>query len=443
MDNRAKNIDNYFKDKLGNLEVETSENLWRRLYLLLIYKKLVLWGVFVLLVITGIFFLFQGTDSIKANRTVKSGNKLPASSLTVQSSETETTSSESNVKNYNHDTSIAMQDKEAISENTENKREETVELPGNNTGSGNTNPKEQGKTVESNLSGFKIGYITTLNVSAFKTGDNLPLNIIKKPFTGNDYSAGDGEPNPKRKKVLWSADFTLNPAYIATRQSCEYVYPDNSYHFEYNSRNIFILGASAGISASINHLFLKSGFEYSSYGQDAAYVFTTDEVDNGQSYYNYDTTWGWVYDPPEIYPYPLSIDSTFVTVYKTENINAKNRFDYLEIPFLIGYKSDGDKKVSFEISTGCTFGFLISASGKIPSPVDKSLLDMDKTSSFIRNRSVNYIARIGVRLRLSDRTGFIISPFYKRSLRSVYENSFPVKQNFNTFGISFGFDIKL
>ena len=458
MDNKSKNIDNFFKDKLGNLEAETSKNLWKRLYFLLIYKKLVLWAAFLLLLAFGIIYLFPDSDAIQASHNNDSNRMLSETQITGLSSEMQNPTDKPqqqsaqlqqdnlsvNETEANDDiTPISEQKKKTTPENNKNKQKESVALPDENSGLLSNNQKEYGKAFENNLSDTKTGYMAVLNITALKTGENLPSKNIQKPFMENNYSAGDGDPNPKQKKVLWSAGLTLNPACITQKQSCECVSPEISPGSDNSSQNIFTLGASVEITASIRHLILKSGLEYAVYGQDAGYSLTTDEIDNGQSYYSYDTTWGWVYDPPEIYPYPLSIDSTFFPVYKTEEINSKNRFNYLEIPFLIGYQSGEDKKVSFEISTGCSFGFLVSASGKIPSPTDKSLLELDKSSPFIRNSSINYIAQIGVRFRLSDKTRFIIRPVYKRSLKSTYEKSFPVKQNFNTFGIYLGFDIKL
>ncbi|NOX47522.1 MAG: hypothetical protein GXO89_11165 [Chlorobi bacterium] len=203
------------------------------------------------------------------------------------------------------------------------------------------------------------------------------------------------------------------------------------------------MGGSTEIKLSLSHFFLQSGLDYSVYGQNGNYRFTTDEIDYENSYYNYDTTWVWIYDPPDAYPYPIVTDSTFVPDYFVKTSFAKNRYTYLEIPLIVGVQFAGDKKTSFEIGTGVSFGFLVSTKGQLPSLDGNSLTELNKSDAFLQNTSLNFIVQSGVRFRLSDKTSFTIRPYYKGSLQSNFEKSFPVSQKFRTLGISFGMNIKL
>ncbi len=461
MDKTSNNIDKFFREKLSGLEADGSSGLWRKIYFLLIYKKLLFWGLTVLILIAGIFFFYKASSVNEKNARDNTGAFLTDSTFFMRDSESGNTTNNlydqtiSESDNAQKNNMIGQSSDSRIEESVESQKtikkdakqdvEQDVDVSINvKTGQGMIKTDAgQSDNANAKLSaGSPVLSLMTLPVPPFNTVDNVPFIITPEQPIENNNTGHDGEPGPKQKKIFLSIEASLNPAYITTAQSCECVDPADNIYNESGTKGIFTLGGAAGVTANINGFFLKTGLEYASYGHDDDYSYATDEIDNEQSYFEYDTTWAWVYDPPEIYQYPLSIDSSFVTIYKTENISAKNRFNCLEIPLLFGYSFLDDKKVSFEFSTGCSFGFLISASGSILSPYDKTILDLNKSQGFIQNSSINYIAQMGIGFKLTPKAKFILRPVYKRSLRSTFENGFPLKQKFNTFGISLGFNVK-
>ena len=120
----------------------------------------------------------------------------------------------------------------------------------------------------------------------------------------------------------------------------------------------------------------------------------------------------------------------------------KNRYHYLEIPLLIGFQTNKNK-VNIEIGTGVSFGFLVSANGKLPDLDNNSLLEINKNSDFLRNTSFNYILRAGIQYNINSSLSLIAKPYFKRNLNSVFKVDYPIIQKYTTFGIDIGVRIKL
>ncbi len=459
MNNQPENIDKFFKERLSNLELkgESSGKLWRKLLFLLYFKRIIFWSLIIIAIFSGIFFFFTFQDSSRIEETFSdntvsnhahSQQEIPFRSENTEKSNISQEVSSNRVLKENgnsYDNNSKNKQQQYINRNAKvNEQMEIVSVPKNDKTELRTqNFKDfRHSSDKQKVREYIVGVMPVLAVNELITGNEFSIDFAANKNAANNYRPDDGEPGPEPMKNKWSAEIMLNPAYVTSKSSCECVSPDNNNYYKDEANNIFTVGASMGVMYSVKHFFLKSGADYSVYGENTSYVHTTGEIDEDKSYYTYDTVWGWVYDPPDVYPYPLSIDSTFNPFYKTESVNFSSRYNYLEIPLLIGYDLLDDRKVGLEISTGCSFGFLISAKGKMPSPYDDSFLDINKSSPFIRNSSINYILQLGIKFGLSEKSKFIIRPFYKRNLRSIFENDFPVKRKFNTFGVSFGITYK-
>lgn len=447
--NNPNNIDNYFKEHLENLEAETAQNRWRKLYWMLIYKKVLIWVL--VLGIAGVIFTLIFNPSQDKTSMDLSNDPISLSTEDITSNETSTSLQNENESISTINQSNSDKSNEIITEstNTENQSKETVKI---NPNIQKQNPKsiyqkdEKPESPKGNIKSLSLlENLTAIQFMNFETVEYNYYNIPTRRTWGDSIfdENGENKNSPKVKTSVWSASLFLNPAYNTISLSGDDTYNDHIIKRNKSEENIFTLGAAAEARLSMGNFFMQSGIDYSVYGQDANYKFATDEIDYENSYFNYDTTWVWVYDPPFAYPYPLRVDSTFVPEYKMETTSAKNRYTYLEIPFIVGVQLTNDKKVSFEMGTGLSFGFLLSAHGQLPSPENNSLTEISKSSLFLRNTSINFIVQSGVRFKLSDKTNFVVRPYYKGSLQSIFEKGFPIDQKFRTLGISIGMTIKL
>jgi hypothetical protein len=241
------------------------------------------------------------------------------------------------------------------------------------------------------------------------------------------------------KKTWFTLGFYFAPAYNFYRLSSENeVY--NNYRKDHETPSVS-WSAGADIRINIRNWYIQTGLTYSTYKLDRNYNHTFEALDSLQSFYQTDTIWGWVFDPPEINkPIVLGYDTTFVPVYNDIN-EGTNEWHYLEIPLLAGYKFNTGR-FSFDIGTGFSYGFLLYRSGNVP--------DLEQENVFVELENIemnshmfNYLLQFGISYHLTPEWSLNISPWYKHNLNSVFDNNYPVDQRLNTIGINFGLRVDL
>ena len=203
------------------------------------------------------------------------------------------------------------------------------------------------------------------------------------------------------------------------------------------------IGYTSGVRVhfQLKNFNITTGVDYSVYNQKRHYSSTTQIYSPDDSYYDYDTTWTWIFDPPNIgVPVISGIDSTWIKVFndKTTYNNGINRLNYIEIPLLLGYQIH-HKQLSFEISTGINFGFLTGKNIEVPSSVsDSAFVIVDN----FRKMNMNLLIQGKVYYHLNWRTSLYISPYMKRGLNSVYYSDNPVNQKLESYGVNFGINVR-
>lgn len=202
---------------------------------------------------------------------------------------------------------------------------------------------------------------------------------------------------------------------------------------------------SAGIDFQLNikNWFVQTGLNYSRFANHRNYNHTFMAYDSLRSYYTYDTTWGYLFDPPDIgTPVVIGIDSTWQKVFNDIN-EGKNEWSYLEVPILVGYQFIRSR-FTIDLATGISYGFLIRASGNVPSLTDSNRFDELSESDLLFNQNqINYIFQAGISYHLTPNWSIMAKPYYKQNLRSVFSNTFPIDQRFRAFGIKFGLIVYL
>lgn len=189
---------------------------------------------------------------------------------------------------------------------------------------------------------------------------------------------------------------------------------------------------------------LQSGLTYSSYGEDVTYRQTYYAPDYTNQNLQVDTTWGWVYDPPIIgIKWPLSIDSIWTPTYKriTESYEVKNRYHYLEVPVLFGYRSH-IRQISYSITTGVGMGFLIQQSGYLPGEGDPVLKPSGEFT--FSTPQFNYIFQAGIGIPVKEHVEILVEPLLRYTLNAlVNDPGYKYTHRYLSIGINMGMIIKI
>lgn len=248
--------------------------------------------------------------------------------------------------------------------------------------------------------------------------DILPPGIRKQWFSVNIYAG------PSYSE----ADITgFNSEYLAYRNSNESGNP----------------GWSVGtdLRLHIKKWIISSGINYSVYNQKRSYVDKYQEYSPENSYFDYDTTWVWVFDAPNYGTKMLKeIDSSWVEVYDDITIDNSgiSQIEYFEIPLLVGYQFNSNM-FAFEINAGASVGFLTYSNFKVPDFSNNSNIVVTER---INKTMFNFVANASFYYHLNRRSSLFISPYFKQNMQSVFDQDYPVNQRMKTYGLNFGVNIR-
>jgi len=247
----------------------------------------------------------------------------------------------------------------------------------------------------------------------------------------------------QKRKANLSISIYVSPAYNVPNIQSVGGYDDYlKYRTDHESASISM---SAGIDVQLNikNWTIQTGLAYSRLSNYRNYNHSFLDYDSTRSYYTNDTTWGWIFDPPEIgKPIVIAIDSVLVPVYNDIN-EGRNEWNYFEIPLLVGYKLNKNR-FSFDVATGFSYGLLINASGNVPSLTqESSFTELSEMESLINRNQFNYILQVGVSYHLTPNWSIMAKPYYKQNLINVFDNNYPIDQRFRSFGVKLGLTVDL
>lgn len=245
------------------------------------------------------------------------------------------------------------------------------------------------------------------------------------------------------EKNWFSIGFYFTPAYNSFTLKTTKGYEEHlQYRKEHESPAISV---SAGINVRLNvrNWYIQTGLEYSEFRQYRNYNHSFLTLDSLSSYYQTDTIWGWIFDPPNIgEPIILAYDTTFFPVYDDMN-EGYNKWNYLEVPLIAGYKFKTGR-FNFEVGTGFSCAFLLNTDGNVPHLTDKnSFVDLKDLKDDMNKYLFSYILQVGASYYITPNWSVNISPFYKQNLNSVFNSNYPIDQKFRSIGINVGLKVDL
>jgi hypothetical protein len=426
MKDELKHIDELYKSNLENYQEEAGKEVWRNMRWILFWLRYrLLFGVASVVLLLGLLSLFF-IDNLNTsdNSTITENNNteliLSADYQTEEIQEPENSTFSNNNEITNTGSLSKKTDIKASSPNKPpvNILSEIIEI--NNTDERNKNNlvldynKSLTEISRKNYA-YKIASSPDSNLLGYnRRTDLLPLSHSNNWVSVNIYAG------PTFSKSDISG---YNSEYLAFRNNNE------------SNKEGWSLGVD--LRFHLKNWIISTGLNYSIYNQSRAYMHSSQEYSPDDSYYNYDTTWIWVFDPPNYgIPIVTGIDSSWVKVYNNITIDNSglNQLKYLEIPLLVGY-SFNSNLFTFEINAGVSAGYLIYSSVKAPA---FNNLDDIITVEQMNNTIFNVLANVSIYYHINSKMSLFMSPYYKQNLISVFNNDYPVKQRFKTSGLNFG-----
>ncbi|MDG2226970.1 MAG: hypothetical protein P8L20_04480 [Flavobacteriales bacterium] len=258
--------------------------------------------------------------------------------------------------------------------------------------------------------------------------DSLANKVILTPedatFKKWTFSVFGGPSLVSKKLTGGSSD-----AYLAKRNNEE----TNIVSMSYGLRLNYNLSEKINISLGANSL---------TYGEDVNYstIYNTETnmstVSKDSTYLDYvytavqDSNGGW-----DTILTTIVVDTTFMVDTTIINVNAtdyagKNRFTYLQIPIMFGYKFTFNK-LSVNIRLGGSYGVLLKNSG---SYVDNNVSNIELPN--LRKTMINMVASTTIAYQLKKMNVFV-EPKFRLNSGSIITHP-EIKQHYTSIGCNFG-----
>ncbi len=427
MDDKLKNIDSYYRDNLANYKEETDRDIWKNMRWTLFwlrYRWYLGIGSIVLLFGLG-FFIYTGS------------NILPEISINEELALV-------NISDTPEAKQEQLKDIKLVEKDTHMETKQTF--------SNNSTIVSNSGKAELQIKDYSITEIVDVDIEDSKPNlqrDKLLLSLIDinqqnisiatNPDTSFGYNRRKNNKRPKNNSNFFSVSIFMGPAYSQadiSGHNPEYLSIRRDNEANHSSWTI-----GADIKLNLKNWIITTGLNYSEYYQNRSYKNSYLEYSPENSYYNYDTTWAWFFDPPDIgVPVVAGIDSNWVEVYNDITIDNSglNRLKYIEVPLLVGYRYNANL-ISIELNTGIYMGFLMYSSVKVPDVVNNDeIVNMRHTNKTMLSYTVN----ASVYFHVDRNISLFVSPYFKNNLNSVFNSNYPVKQRFNSYGLNFGVNFR-
>jgi len=247
----------------------------------------------------------------------------------------------------------------------------------------------------------------------------------------------------KLKKHWLSVGLWVAPAYTMASFNADEGYDEYLQYREDHESPTISVSTGLDVRLNIRKWYIQTGLGYSEFRQNRNYNNSFKALDSLNSYYQTDTIWGWIYDPPNAGdPIVLGYDTTFIPVYNTTN-EGYNKWSYIEVPLIAGYKFKTGR-FSLDVGTGFSFAFLLNANGNVPHlNQENRFVNLSDLNDEMNKYLFSYILQMGASYHITPEWSIHFSPFYKQNVNSVFNRNYPIDQKFRSIGINFGLKVDL
>jgi len=483
MNDKNQNIDNLFEEALGNLTVEPSEGAWSEvaggLDTILRsnrtkYYRWISLSVAAVAIIVYIFFfrscnvgassgsyimknrLFVFDKSSKIKRVInKSEDEIKVFGNNYSQSNTYSIRQISNTK-----PTPRMVSSPAVKEITRaeinNLVNLEIELPDNPDFAN----KSENKQSTSDIKDISISVEKEKQIQSSPELSLSPdLKTALDTLSGNDDEIIAAPvvvsplPGPQIATSL-ELEFGIGPMRINNKIPQEIIY-DNPLLDSKTDRYFSSAEGFVQLKYKISDFYGKTGFRFSEFGENNIFTISTEMHDTSGGYQSWNLSRYWTYDtigyyddpntPGQVYPvlsptYHIDTlgaqwNSRDVLYYDKSLVAHKNRYRYIEIPFIVGYQKNFNRMGVF-IDAGLGMGFMLNTTGAFVE--DGFLQSMNKSSNPYKRFNINYMINLGTNYALNNQWNLFIQASYKSNLTSIYKPQFDMGVKYKSLGVQFG-----
>ena len=480
MSDKNQNIDKLFEESLGNLTVEPSDGSWSKVTegldgLSQVSKgKYFRWvglSVAAVAIIVYIFFFRScnvGASSgsyilkdrlfiLNKSSKIKRVAKKDRHSLEMIQSSSENISSQQRKQSFITD----------LSSTKENSHSEGVSIKADNDNSFNS---EIELSEKPNLSIESEKYANTYSEKTIAKEDVKDQNLSQDPSSSEKKPESNTLLNVDESKNVLPTVTSPSPGpEIATGLELEFgmgimqvlnnipqnITYDNPLLESKTSRQISSAEGFVQLKYKISNFYGKTGFRIGEFGENRTFVVSTEMHDTSGGYQSWNLSRYWTYDtigyyddpntPGQVYPvlsptYHIDTlsaqwNSRDVLYYDKSSAAYKNRYRYIEIPFIVGYQQNFNRLGIF-IDAGLGMGFMVNTTGAF---VENGLIQsIDNSTNPYKRVNFNYMLNLGSNYSLNNQWNLFIQASYKSNLTSIYKPQFEKGIKYQSFGVQFG-----
>ncbi len=426
MNNSSKHIDKIIKDKFEQFTPAPPTHIWSNISAGIIapvtpfYKRkiVIASAVIIALLLLSIIFINSSYFSFGNNKAVQLTNSTPTNLSTIDKS---ITNNKLVVNSKNQNTELVI----------------STELPStSNDLQAKITPPSNNYTVESTTASVKTPNIadansktdvsvkqitlTSINPIGYKSTDLnykvTPSFIIPINRVANNTNVlqNTKEVTTNNQKGRWSMGYYLSPELaISAYDSVEIL---NSYTLsietDYSINKNWFFRSGIGVSYVRDQGFAKINYLTNEYmgSYDDVFDISFDTV-SGVVTPVYHTKTVEVWD---------SINHIIVS-------NVTNKYIYLQIPALLGYKHNNtDSPISWHVYGGPVFNLKIGSWIDNPQPEEKDadIIDLENKLPIRNNNYFQFWIGAGIQYKINTNLSIAIEPIYKYYFKSIYKNPY-------------------
>lgn len=269
-----------------------------------------------------------------------------------------------------------------------------------------------------------------------KKATSLDSDILKKPLTDIEKTTDMPPPDDYRKRQPWTFGVHITPEIIVNPFYTDVFATNNNkyaYAYEISGKydfSGFFIQSGLGILQSLDKLNFK--VEYEKYQQTASYQ---DVQITG-----YDTIGG-IITPI----YTSNTINVYDTLKSTTIVQKSHVYNYLQIPFWMGYSHSVDR-VKYFIKGGIAYNYLLNKNDPeiIYSDENANILDVSKKTPDRAKNNFNFLLAVGVDYKISNAVTFSIEPTVRIYTSSLYDRNAPgTKRSPYAIGLKYGLILTL
>tara|TARA_B100000809_G_scaffold135519_1_gene133100 strand:- start:1647 stop:3668 length:2022 start_codon:yes stop_codon:yes gene_type:complete len=245
--------------------------------------------------------------------------------------------------------------------------------------------------------------------------DSVNSTLTKKEKTSTDFKKWNISVFAGPKMISKTISGSLSDTYFDKRKAEEKNITTMSYGVEVN----YFLNKNINLSIGINSITYGEEIDYSE--------IIRSKTDSMITSYNTVVTFDSL----------TGIDTTFVPVYTTQTqndttsgITNKNRYTYIQLPFMLGYKMNFNK-LAINIKAGGSYGRLTKSSG---SYINNKLVELEAID--LKKDILNVVISSALSYRIK-KMNYFIEPRYQFNVSDVFIDP-EVEQNYKSFGVNLG-----